>query len=149
MFDKPLPRRAAAFLPVLLLAACSQSPASTTVEVSLQEFAVIPATDSAPAGSVTFMVTNEGPDVVHEFVIVRTDLEPGDLPTDEHGVVDETSTELEVVAVVEDMAVGNGAEFTVDLEPGSYVLLCNVFVAEDEAAHYAMGMRTAFTVEGS
>ena len=62
----------------------------TTVEVTLQEWAVVPAETSAPAGTITFAVTNEGPDDVHEFVIIQTDLEPGDLPTDDTGAVDES-----------------------------------------------------------
>ena len=45
-----------------------------------------------------------------------------------------------------------GAEtLTLDLEAGSYALVCNiVFVPEggDAIAHYAQGMTTAFTVGG-
>ena len=33
----------------------------TSVDVTLHEFAVLPAQESAPAGDVTFAVTNEGP----------------------------------------------------------------------------------------
>ncbi len=149
MIETPTIRRTAWLLPLLLLAACSQSPASTTVEVTLQEFAVVTAADSAPAGSVTFTVTNEGPALVHEFVVLRTDLAPGDLPTDENGVVDETADGVEVVDLVEDLAPGDSADLTLDLTAGSYVLVCNVYDAGEDTAHYAMGMRTAFTVEGS
>jgi uncharacterized cupredoxin-like copper-binding protein len=152
---------AAIVLPVLLiLAACSSSASSspsgepeasggtgTTVDVELQEFAVIPAESSAPAGPVTFSVTNNGPDAVHEFLVVRTDLEPGDLPTDEHGAFDESGDGVELVDEVEDIAVGDTVELTVDLEAGSYVLLCNVFDEASGTAHYSEGMRTAFTVE--
>lgn len=153
---------AALVLPVLLiLAACSPSASSspstepaasgggagTTVDVELQEFAVIAAESSAPAGTVTFSVTNTGPDLVHEFVIVRTDLEPGDLPTDEDGVFDETADGVEVIDEIEDLPVGETQELTVDLEAGAYVLVCNVFDADTGTAHYAEGMRAAFTVE--
>lgn len=138
---------------LLLLAACSSSPSASgegggggsTVEVTLQEFAVIAAETSAPAGEITFSVTNNGPDDIHEFVIVRTDLEPGDLPTDENGAVDESGDGVEVVDEVEDIGVGDTREVTVDLEAGSYVLLCNI--ADENEAHYAEGMRAAFTAE--
>ena len=53
--------------------------------MTLQEFAVIPASASAPAGDVTFNATNEGPDDVHEFVVFQTDLAPDALPTNEDG----------------------------------------------------------------
>jgi hypothetical protein len=35
----------------------------------------------------------------------------------------------------------------VTLEAGSYVLICNVYSADEQEAHYAEGMRIAFTVE--
>jgi uncharacterized cupredoxin-like copper-binding protein len=144
---------------LLLLAACSpsssESPSASggggeggsTVEVTLQEFAVIVAETSAPAGSITFSVTNDGPDDVHEFVIVQTDLEPGDLPTDEHGAVDESGEGVTVIDEIEDLPVGETGEVTVDLEAGNYVLICNIYSADENEAHYAEGMRTAFTVE--
>jgi hypothetical protein len=156
-------RRYALILPVLLLtlAACSASasPAAsapadesgaaggTTVNVTLQEWAVVPESESAPAGPVTFVVANEGPDDVHEFVILRTDLAPSDLPTDDTGAVDEAGEGIEVIDEIEDLAVGDTAEVTVDLEAGSYVLLCNIYSADEDEAHYAEGMRVAFLVE--
>ena len=51
------------------------------VEVTLQEFAVIPAPTRHPPGEVTFNVTNIGPEDVHEFVVFKTDLAPDALPT--------------------------------------------------------------------
>ena len=108
---------------------------------------MIASESSAPAGEITFSVTNDGPDDVHEFVIVQTDLEPGDLPTDEHGAVDESGEGVTVIDEIEDIPVGETGEVTVDVEAGSYVLLCNIFDADEDEAHYAEGMRTAFTVE--
>jgi hypothetical protein len=145
---------------MLLMAACSPSASPTgsepeesgaaggsTVEVTLQEWAVVPAQDSAPAGEITFSVTNEGPDDVHEFVIIRTDLDPGDLPTDADGAVDESGEGMEVIDEIEDIPVGDTVDLTVDLEAGNYVLICNIFSADENEAHYGEGMRTAFLVE--
>jgi uncharacterized cupredoxin-like copper-binding protein len=117
------------------------------VNVTLQEWAVVPDVESAPAGEITFAVTNDGPDDVHEFVILRTDLDPGDLPTDATGAVDEAGAGMEVIDEIEDLAVGDTQEVTVTLEAGSYVLICNVYSADEQEAHYAEGMRIAFTVE--
>lgn len=130
--------------------AASPPPAAdggTTVEVTLQEWAVVTGSASAPAGEVTFVVTNEGPDDVHEFVVVSTDLEPDALPTDENGMVDEAAGDMEVIGEIEDIPVGETQNLTVTLEAGNYVLLCNIYTAEENEAHYAIGMRTAFTVE--
>jgi hypothetical protein len=53
------------------------------VDVTLQEFAVGTDRSSVSAGSVTFNIENKGPDDTHEFVVLRTDLDPTGLPTDE------------------------------------------------------------------
>ena len=118
----------------------------TTLAVTLQEWAVVPASNSAAAGDVTFEVTNDGPDDVHEFVVIRTDLNPADLPTDSDGAVEEAGEGMEVVDEIEDIPVGETQELTVALDAGNYVLICNIFSADENEAHYEMGMRTAFTV---
>ena len=128
-------------------AAASPSAAAgggTTVQVALQEWSVLPASVSAPAGSVTFQVTNTGPEDVHEFVVLKTDLDPGALPVDANGVVTEEG--IEVVDEIEDVAVGASQELTVTLAAGKYVLLCNIYDDTEKEAHYKMGMRTSFTV---
>ena len=145
----------AAVLALLILPACSPSDSpsasadggGSTINVTLQEWAVVVDEASAPAGEVTFSVTNDGPDDIHEFVIIRTDLDPADLPTDEHGAVDEGGDGMEVIEEIEDLEVGDTQDVTVDLETGSYVLLCNIYSADEDEAHYAEGMRVAFDVE--
>ncbi|MGH2462863.1 MAG: hypothetical protein ACRDFZ_04450 [Candidatus Limnocylindria bacterium] len=119
----------------------------TSINVTLQEWAVLPDADSAPAGDVTFVVTNDGPDDVHEFVIIRTDLDPGSLPTDATGAVDEAGADIEVIDEIKDIAVRGTAEVTATLEAGNYILICNIYTESEDEAHYAMGMRVAFTVE--
>jgi len=112
----------------------------------LQEWSVLPATESAPAGAVTFTVTNSGPEDVHEFVVLKTDLDPGALPTEETGAVSEEGSGMTVIGEIEDVAVGATQELTVSLTPGKYVLLCNIYDETEKEAHYKMGMRTPFTV---
>jgi uncharacterized cupredoxin-like copper-binding protein len=121
----------------------------TTVDVTLQEFAVLPAQDSAPAGDVTFNVTNEGPEDTHEFVVFRTDLAPDALPTAADGSVDEEGDGIELIDEIEDIAVGDSPTLAVSLDAGSYVLICNIVEEEDDETivHYQQGMRTGFTVE--
>jgi iron uptake system component EfeO len=119
----------------------------TTVAVTLQEFAVLPAASTAPAGSITFDVTNTGPDDVHEFVIFKTDLDPGALPTLPDGSVDEAGEGVELIDEIEDIAVGDAPSLTVDLDAGSYALICNIYDESEQEAHYQEGMFTGFTVE--
>lgn len=120
--------------------------AATTVAVTLQEWAVVPASNSAPAGEISFDITNEGPEDVHEFVVIKTDLDVADLPTDADGAVDEAGEGMEVIDEVEDLPVGESQTLTVTLEPGTYALVCNIWDEEEGEAHYQMGMRTAFSV---
>jgi len=131
----------------LVAAGCSSDEGGGTVEVTLQEFAVVPAASSVAAGEVTFEVTNEGPDDVHEFVVFKTDLAPDALPTVEDGSVDEAGEGLELSGEIEDIAVGDAPSVTLSLEAGSYVLICNIYDADEVEAHYQEGMRVGFTVE--
>jgi uncharacterized cupredoxin-like copper-binding protein len=119
---------------------------ASTVGVTLQEWAVVPDAASVAAGPVSFSVSNKGPEDVHEFVILRTDLDPGALPTDATGAVTEDAEGMEVVEEIEDVAVGATEEVTATLTAGKYVLLCNVYSAEEQEAHYQLGMRIPFTV---
>lgn len=115
--------------------------------------------DKVKAGNVTFKVTNNGK-LYHEFVVVKSDLAPGDLPIDEkEDKVSEDDVEIVGEAPyakppivpkdkepgAEDHHIrgeGWGAELTVDLKAGKYVLLCNL------AGHYGTFKQyVAFTVE--
>ena len=152
---KALGAVAAFALVTAALAACASPGSSPTasaattgnVEVTLQEFAVLPSPASASAGVITFQVTNDGPEDIHEFVILKTDLDPAELPTDENGAVSEDGEGIEVIDEIEDIPVGETQEVTVTLEAGNYVLLCNIVDEDEEEAHYAMGMRVAFPVQ--
>ncbi len=120
----------------------------TAVGVQVQEWAVVPDTMSVSAGSVTFDVENAGPEDVHEFVVVRTDLPAGELPTGEDGAFDEEADGVEVVGEIEDLEVGATESLTLDLEPGHYALVCNLVEEEDGEleSHYQMGMWIDFEV---
>jgi uncharacterized cupredoxin-like copper-binding protein len=131
-------------------AASDTATEGTTVAVTLQEFAVAADPASVPSGSITFDVTNTGPDDVHEFVIIQTDLGATELPVDDDGAVLEDGEGMTVVDEIEDVAVDDTETLTVDLDAGAYVLICNILQEEPDGtleAHYAEGMRTGFTVE--
>lgn len=93
---------------------------------------------SVPAGPVTFTVKNTGT-TKHEMVVMKTDTSPDALSTrandpdkvEEEGMIDE----------LEEFDEGLTEEFNLDLEPGSYILVCNI------AKHYARGMYAPFTVQ--
>jgi uncharacterized cupredoxin-like copper-binding protein len=128
---------------VTVLAACGGDDeeggggGATTVDVALgtadNEYELTPDPAEAPAGSITFAMTNAG-ELEHEFIVIKTDKGAANLGT-ESGEADETGAidELELEA-------GDSGELTLDLEAGPYALICNI---ED---HYAKGMFADFTV---
>jgi uncharacterized cupredoxin-like copper-binding protein len=123
------------------------SAAVGTVQVTLQEFAIAANPTSVGAGEVTFEAENVGPDDPHEVVVIKTDLAPDALPTKEDGSVDEEGEGVEALGEIEEFAPGETQSMTLDLEAGSYVLICNIYDADEMEAHYQEGMRLAFTVE--
>jgi uncharacterized cupredoxin-like copper-binding protein len=94
---------------------------------------------SAPAGEVTFDVTNEA-EQPHEFVVFKTDLAADALPTDDEGLVDESGEGVELIDEIEDVEGGSTQSLTVNLDAGSYVFICNL------PGHYAQGMHASFSV---
>ena len=113
--------------------------ASGTVTATLSQFKVELGAASAPAGSVTFEVTNGGT-VEHEFVVFKTDLAPDKLPLSADGKsVDEEGAGVTAVDEIPEFEPGKTETLTVDLPAGKYVLICNV------PTHYTSGMHAEFT----
>jgi len=123
-----------------------KSEGATQIDVSLKEWAIEPSVTSTTAGLVYFLATNEGPEDAHEFVVARTSRSLDELPI-VGGRVDETL--VSVLDEIEPFAVGSEASLELDLEPGAYVLLCNIAEVEggELESHVELGMKTAFTVE--
>ena len=114
-------------------------PVAGAIEVSLDEFNVVPAEASVPAGPATFAVKNQG-NIQHNFRVIKTDLDPDSLPLDEETFM-AIEEELDVAAGSSNLDAGDSENVSADLESGSYVLICNI------PTHYDAGMRVAFTVE--
>ncbi len=101
-------------------------------------FAIAAEPDTTSAGSITFNVENVGT-TLHNFRLVQTDLAPEGLPYNEEDFqVDES--QFDIIESVENFPAGETQTVTTELEPGAYVIFCNV------AAHYEQGMHAAFTV---
>ena len=109
----------------------------TTVAVTLGKpsaFSLVPDATTATAGKVTFKVDNAGT-MPHELVVIKTDTPAKSLPV-KNGKADETGN----IGETGDMAAGTSKSFTVTMEKGHYVLLCNL------PGHYQGGMYSDFTV---
>jgi len=127
----------------------SDAAVAADVTVVLGEWIVEPTPTSAAAGELTFTADNRG-GLDHEMVVVRGD-DPADLPTDADGAVDEEQiSEDDFIGEIEEFPTGEQRTATFDMDPGSYVLFCNVTEPEDGGevlSHFAEGMATTFTVD--
>jgi uncharacterized cupredoxin-like copper-binding protein len=128
---------------VLAFAACDsggEAPATPSPEnaiaVTLTDFKIKPAEAETTAGPVTFDLTNDGPSD-HTFFLARTDLADDALPVTDH-LVD--VGRLEVTTQIDRFDFGTERSISLDLEPGEYVMFCNL------TGHYESDMHTAFTV---
>jgi hypothetical protein len=119
----------------------------TQVFVSLSEWRVEADPASVQAGKTTFRVKNDGGEV-HELVVVKGD-RPEALPV-KQGAVDEGALPAGAfIGEVEGFKSGGVCPGTFDLQPGKYVLFCNIVETQPYGrleSHYELGMRTAFTV---
>ena len=92
------------------------------------------------AGHVTFKVTDKGKKD-HETVLLKLD---GTTAFDKLPIDASTNRVSEDTNVGEtgdpDMTPGETRSFSVDLTPGTYVLVCNI------EKHYGLGMRSLLTV---
>lgn len=123
-----------------VLAACGGGP--TEVDAALTTYNIALSDNSIDSGEVTFHVHNDADDLEHEFVIFRTDLPQDQLPLTEEGVVDENGAGVTAVDEVE-VQPGESQDLTVTLDPGNYVIICNI---DSDEMHYQHGMHTALTV---
>ena len=119
-------------------------PATTSVDVALEEYTVAATPAEAPAGTIELVATNNGR-IPHELVVVRWDEDPGAIPLNPVGGADRQVLGDAVRGRIRSFAVGETCRGTVDLEPGTYVLICNL-VDDGANPHYAQGMHTPFVV---
>jgi uncharacterized cupredoxin-like copper-binding protein len=114
----------------------NSSAAGDGIPVTAQDFSITVSPTSIAAGEVTFDVTNQGPST-HEFVIIKSDQDPGSFPVEDGEVPEDT---LDVIDEIEDIAPNTSPSLTVSLDAGFYVLMCNL------PDHYQQGMHAGLTV---
>jgi uncharacterized cupredoxin-like copper-binding protein len=97
--------------------------------------------DTVPAGDVTFEVSNDSKDIIHEMIVSPVVDETKPLPYDMDlmKVNEDAAGHLGEVA---ELDPGKAGGLTLPMTAGKYILFCNI------PGHYAMGMWTIFTVTG-
>jgi uncharacterized cupredoxin-like copper-binding protein len=110
-----------------------------TIDMSKATMGIKAMPDQAKAGVVTFKVTNNSKDTIHEMIVMQLDANADALPyiASENTVDEDTAGDKGEVSELDPGASGS---LTVNLKAGKYLLICNV------PGHYASGMWTQFTV---
>jgi uncharacterized cupredoxin-like copper-binding protein len=116
----------------------SESDGGAQVAVTLDDYSIDPSPTSVSGGKVTFDVENAGA-TEHEMVVIRTDLDPSDIPVENHEA-NEEAPGMTAIGEVEDVQPGESTVLNLTLESGRYLLLCNI------AKHFERGMVTEFQV---
>lgn len=91
------------------------------------------------AGPVTFEVTNNSKDVIHEMILVKIGDKTKALPfvAADNKVDEDAAGHL---GEVSELDPGKAGSLTLTLDPGTYMLFCNI------PGHYMAGMWTEVTV---
>lgn len=98
--------------------------------------------ETVKAGPVTFHIVNGADDMLHEFIIIKTDLAADNLPLDPvTSRVNEDA--IEIVTAADNIEPAQSRDINVNLDEGHYVLICNL------PGHYLQGMMIDFNVKGS
>jgi uncharacterized cupredoxin-like copper-binding protein len=131
---------------VLVPLAYAAAPAQT-VKVQLQDSGaamtgmnVVVDHQKVKAGRVTLMADNQSKNLVHEVVVVAVKSAAQALPYNEktQQVVESRIRKLGEIA---DLKPGAGGKLTLNLRPGTYLLICN------QPGHYKAGMSATLIVE--
>lgn len=119
----------------------------TAIAATEKEWQINLSSTTIKAGAITFTIANNG-DKEHEFVVRKTDLKSDALPKNADGEVSEDAPELTEVGdpseVAEIKSGSTDRTLTVSLQPGHYVIFCNLHV--EDLLHYQKGMHVDFTV---
>ena len=89
-----------------------------------------------------FDLSNEA-SISHTFLVFKTDLAADNLPLASDGTVNKDSPMLNLITEQLGYPAGETRTLIANLDPGHYVLICNLKNGE---SHYQMGMRIDFTV---
>lgn len=136
-----------ATLATLLMVGCSDTGGGGKLNVTLDEWSITLDKTSLPEGPIEFTIKNDG-EKQHEFIILRTDIAPGELPTNDDGSADLDAPDLDELQTVDELDDGDETGRTYTLDAGKYVFIDNTVVEEngEKVSYYDQGMRVGFTI---
>ena len=108
-------------------------------DMSLATMGITPDLTTVSGGDITFFVSNDSSWLIHEMVVAPVADLNAPLPYDDNEMeVDEDAAGA--IGEVPETDPGQSGSVTLHLDPGTYVLFCNI------PGHYAMGMWATITV---
>lgn len=118
-----------------------EAEATSSVDVSLVEYAFDPSSIEVDAGVVTFATSNDGTEA-HEFAVLPGG---GEVPLMADGAPDEAALEAAGAFELEAYGPGQDCNATWELDPGEYTLFC-IVESPDGQTHAEQGMVGELTV---
>lgn len=121
---------------IVAAAACAgpDEAAGSQLVAEMRDHSFELSTSSVRAGKVSIGVRNRG-GTAHDLVVLRSDR-----PADGLEVAGLRAVEEGRIGAIDQIAPGRSRKLELDLEPGRYLLICNV------PTHYQLGMRAVLTV---
>ena len=117
--------------------------AESTVNARLQDsetaMRIVLDREQVKAGRTTFRAVNESSHLVHELIVVRVSPKQARLPYDEKRAT-VVEKRIRSLGEISDLEPGASGTLTVNLKPGSYLLICN------QPGHYKAGMAARLSV---
>lgn len=124
-------------------------PTDPALSVTLDEYRILPEEDKLTRGPTRFRALNSGEKTHELYVIEARSIEA--LPLDEKGSVDTEALEEEgrLLGELEGVPSGQSCDLELDLDPGTYALICNIRERSDDGVvnHFLQGMRTRIKVK--
>lgn len=136
-----------AALVALLMIGCSDTSGGGQLNITLDEWSITLDKTSLPEGPIEFTIKNDG-EKQHEVIILRTDIAPGELPTNDDGSANVGAPDVDELQTIDKLDAGDKTGRTYTLDAGNYVFIDNTVAEEngEKVSYYGKGMRAGFTI---
>ena len=135
---------------LILMAVVFPACGNHTVTASLQEWEITLNKNTVKSGEIDFEIRNSGKDT-HEIVFVKLDADQdiSSIPRAKFNTADAQWLTPRTVGELEDIEPGQIKKISLRLQPGRYLIICNILEKENDdtmEAHFDKGMHSLLIV---